>query len=143
MRLSETSSRWLPELLAKGTLYSSPEQGFQLLPMQIQVEKLRQNPHRRTHVLRANESYNKLIGRLLELFVAKAERLKALIKILCSAAKKMHEGEEAALGAVEEAEVHASQVVGVVRKKDAGCGGAVAGGIFRPTTNSQGFDAYV
>ncbi|OMO54750.1 hypothetical protein COLO4_36349 [Corchorus olitorius] len=37
---------------------------------------------------RANEAYNKLIARLPELFVGKAERLKALIKILCAAAKK-------------------------------------------------------
>ncbi|GMJ09879.1 hypothetical protein like AT4G32480 [Hibiscus trionum] len=37
---------------------------------------------------KANESYNKLIGLLPDLFVGKAERLKALIKILCSAAKK-------------------------------------------------------
>ncbi|KAE8706220.1 Basic helix-loop-helix DNA-binding superfamily protein, putative isoform 1 [Hibiscus syriacus] len=37
---------------------------------------------------KANESYNKLIGHLPELFVGRAERLKALIKILCSAAKK-------------------------------------------------------
>ncbi|XP_022762524.1 uncharacterized protein LOC111308465 isoform X2 [Durio zibethinus] len=37
---------------------------------------------------RANEDYNKLIARLPELLVGKAERLKALIKILCGAAKK-------------------------------------------------------
>ncbi|GMI99693.1 hypothetical protein like AT4G32480 [Hibiscus trionum] len=37
---------------------------------------------------RANEDYNKLIARLPELFVGKSERLKALIKILCVAAKK-------------------------------------------------------
>ncbi|XVF02011.1 hypothetical protein REPUB_Repub04eG0139200 [Reevesia pubescens] len=37
---------------------------------------------------RANEDYNKLIARLPELLVGKAERLKALIKILCAAAKK-------------------------------------------------------
>ncbi|EOX99441.1 PREDICTED: uncharacterized protein LOC18608721 [Theobroma cacao] len=37
---------------------------------------------------RANEDYNKLIARLPELLVGKAERLKALIKILCTAAKK-------------------------------------------------------
>ncbi|XVF29075.1 hypothetical protein REPUB_Repub15cG0088600 [Reevesia pubescens] len=37
---------------------------------------------------RASEDYNKLIARLPELLVGKAERLKALIKILCGAAKK-------------------------------------------------------
>ncbi|XVE49941.1 hypothetical protein DITRI_Ditri01bG0122400 [Diplodiscus trichospermus] len=37
---------------------------------------------------RANEDYNKLIALLPELLVGKAERLKALIKILCAAAKK-------------------------------------------------------
>ncbi|XVF66821.1 hypothetical protein PTKIN_Ptkin10aG0068500 [Pterospermum kingtungense] len=37
---------------------------------------------------RANEDYSKLIARLPELFVGKTERLKALIKILCSAAKQ-------------------------------------------------------
>lgn len=37
---------------------------------------------------RASEEYNQLINRLPEVFVGKAERLKALIKILCSAAKK-------------------------------------------------------
>ncbi|XP_021287929.1 uncharacterized protein LOC110419268 [Herrania umbratica] len=37
---------------------------------------------------RANEDYNKLIARLPELLVGKAERLEALIKILCAAAKK-------------------------------------------------------
>ncbi|XP_022726701.1 uncharacterized protein LOC111282730 [Durio zibethinus] len=37
---------------------------------------------------RANEDYNKLIAQIPELLVIKAERLKALIKILCGAAKK-------------------------------------------------------
>ncbi|KAL4274141.1 hypothetical protein GQ457_13G006380 [Hibiscus cannabinus] len=37
---------------------------------------------------KANENYNRLVRRLPDLFVGKAERLKALIKILCSAAKK-------------------------------------------------------
>ncbi|RDX63092.1 hypothetical protein CR513_58516, partial [Mucuna pruriens] len=37
---------------------------------------------------RANEEYNKLIMRLPEVFVGKAERLRALVKIMCSAAKK-------------------------------------------------------
>ncbi|KAK8521166.1 hypothetical protein V6N13_077285 [Hibiscus sabdariffa] len=37
---------------------------------------------------RANEDYNKLIAPLSELFVGKTERLKAVIKILCVAAKK-------------------------------------------------------
>ncbi|MCL7033188.1 hypothetical protein MKW94_027548 [Papaver nudicaule] len=37
---------------------------------------------------RASEDYNKLISRLPEVFVGKAERLRTLIKILCSAAKK-------------------------------------------------------
>ncbi|KAI4322687.1 hypothetical protein L6164_022357 [Bauhinia variegata] len=37
---------------------------------------------------RANEEYNKLISRLPEVYVGKAERLQVLIKILCSAAKR-------------------------------------------------------
>ncbi|XP_038888306.1 uncharacterized protein LOC120078156 [Benincasa hispida] len=37
---------------------------------------------------RANEEYNKLIRRLPEVFVGKSERLWALIKILCAAAKR-------------------------------------------------------
>ncbi|KAI8006646.1 hypothetical protein LOK49_LG07G02209 [Camellia lanceoleosa] len=37
---------------------------------------------------KANEEYNRLICRLPEVFVGKAERLQALIKISCSAAKK-------------------------------------------------------
>ncbi|XP_059663164.1 uncharacterized protein LOC132308899 [Cornus florida] len=39
-------------------------------------------------VARASEEYNRLISRLPEVFVGKAERLRGLIKILCSAAKK-------------------------------------------------------
>ncbi|MCL7031649.1 hypothetical protein MKW94_017238 [Papaver nudicaule] len=37
---------------------------------------------------RAGEDYNKLISRVPEVFVGKAKRLRTLIKILCSAAKK-------------------------------------------------------
>ena len=37
---------------------------------------------------RANAEYNRLVSRLPEVFVGKSERLKALIKILCHAAKK-------------------------------------------------------
>lgn len=37
---------------------------------------------------KASEEYNRLISRLPELFVGKAERLRTLIKILCTAAKK-------------------------------------------------------
>ncbi|KAG8385549.1 hypothetical protein BUALT_Bualt03G0056800 [Buddleja alternifolia] len=37
---------------------------------------------------RANEEYNKLVKRLPEIFVGKIERLLALLKILCGAAKK-------------------------------------------------------
>ncbi|XWS54170.1 hypothetical protein CRYUN_Cryun10bG0066600 [Craigia yunnanensis] len=52
---------------------------------------------------RANEDYNKLIARLPELLVGKAERLKALIKILCSAAKKCMKEKKNALGSMEKA----------------------------------------
>lgn len=47
---------------------------------------------------RASDEYNRLISRLPEVFVGKAEKLRVLIKILCSAAKtcmkekKMHLG---------------------------------------------------
>ncbi|KAL5130826.1 hypothetical protein HKD37_12G033824 [Glycine soja] len=37
---------------------------------------------------RANEEYNKLIKRLPEVFVGKSDRLRALVKIMCSASKK-------------------------------------------------------
>ncbi|XP_027347876.1 uncharacterized protein LOC113859264 [Abrus precatorius] len=37
---------------------------------------------------RANEEYNQLIRRLPEVYVGKAERLRVLVKIMCSAAKK-------------------------------------------------------
>lgn len=37
---------------------------------------------------RANEEYNRLVNRLPEVFVGKTERLKAVIKIMCAAAKK-------------------------------------------------------
>lgn len=39
-------------------------------------------------IARASEDYKQLVSRLPEVFVGKAERLKALIKILCPAAKK-------------------------------------------------------
>ncbi|KAK9706705.1 hypothetical protein RND81_07G146000 [Saponaria officinalis] len=39
-------------------------------------------------IARASEEYNQLVNRLPEVFVAKIERLKTLIKILCTAAKK-------------------------------------------------------
>ncbi|CAK9149490.1 unnamed protein product [Ilex paraguariensis] len=40
---------------------------------------------------RASEEYNRLINRLPEVFVGKVEKLRALIKILCSASKKCME----------------------------------------------------
>ncbi|KDP24117.1 hypothetical protein JCGZ_25774 [Jatropha curcas] len=49
-------------------------------------------------IARASEDYNQLMNNLPEIFIGKAERLKALIKILCSAGKmcmkekKMHLG---------------------------------------------------
>ncbi|KAA8524381.1 hypothetical protein F0562_010828 [Nyssa sinensis] len=39
-------------------------------------------------MVKASDEYNRLISRLPEVFVAKAKRLRALIKILCSASKK-------------------------------------------------------
>ncbi|KAJ7948327.1 Protein of unknown function (DUF506) [Quillaja saponaria] len=47
---------------------------------------------------RANEEYNQLISRLPEVFVGKAERMKNLIKILCSAAKKCMKEKKMHLG---------------------------------------------
>ncbi|CAK7322464.1 unnamed protein product [Dovyalis caffra] len=47
---------------------------------------------------KANEEYNHLINQLPEVFVGKAERLKALIKILCSAAKKCMKEKKMHLG---------------------------------------------
>ncbi|XP_021740601.1 uncharacterized protein LOC110706917 [Chenopodium quinoa] len=39
-------------------------------------------------IARASDDYNRLVSRLPEVFVGKADRLKALIKVLCAAAKK-------------------------------------------------------
>ncbi|MED6154981.1 hypothetical protein PIB30_001123 [Stylosanthes scabra] len=47
---------------------------------------------------KANEEYNKLISRLPEVFVGKSERLKVLIKIMCSAAKKCMKEKKMHLG---------------------------------------------
>ncbi|KAJ9170748.1 hypothetical protein P3X46_018831 [Hevea brasiliensis] len=47
---------------------------------------------------KASEEYNQLINRLPEIFVGKAERLKALIKILCSAGKKYMKEKKMHLG---------------------------------------------
>ncbi|KAM5578148.1 hypothetical protein ABKV19_008460 [Rosa sericea] len=47
---------------------------------------------------RASQDYNRLISFLPEVFVGKAERLRALIKILCSAAKKCMKEKKMHLG---------------------------------------------
>lgn len=47
---------------------------------------------------RASEEYNRLINRLPEIFVGKEERLRALIKILCSAGKKCMKEKKMHLG---------------------------------------------
>ncbi|MED6185672.1 hypothetical protein PIB30_059309 [Stylosanthes scabra] len=47
---------------------------------------------------KADENYNKLISRLPEVFVGKSERLKVLIKIMCSAAKKCMKEKKMHLG---------------------------------------------
>ncbi|KAB2612526.1 hypothetical protein D8674_034842 [Pyrus ussuriensis x Pyrus communis] len=47
---------------------------------------------------RASENYNRLISWLPEVFVGKAERLRALIKILCGAAKKCMKEKKMHLG---------------------------------------------
>ncbi|KAL3851321.1 hypothetical protein ACJIZ3_013203 [Penstemon smallii] len=47
---------------------------------------------------RSNEEYNKLVKRLPEIFVGKIERLLALLKILCAAAKKCMEEKKMHLG---------------------------------------------
>ncbi|KAM3697437.1 hypothetical protein ACB098_06G112500 [Castanea mollissima] len=47
---------------------------------------------------RASEEYNQLISRLPEVFIGKSERLGALIKILCSAAKKCMKEKKMHLG---------------------------------------------
>ncbi|KAL5797561.1 hypothetical protein ACOSQ2_002381 [Xanthoceras sorbifolium] len=47
---------------------------------------------------RASEEYNQLISRLPDLFVGKTERLKNLIKILCSASKKCMKDKKMHLG---------------------------------------------
>lgn len=47
---------------------------------------------------KASEEYNQLINRLPEIFVGKEERLKALIKILCSAGKQCMKEKKLHLG---------------------------------------------
>ncbi|RDX99630.1 hypothetical protein CR513_17296, partial [Mucuna pruriens] len=47
---------------------------------------------------RASEEYKRLISRLPEVFVGKAERLEAIIKIMCSAAKKSMKEKKMHLG---------------------------------------------
>ncbi|KAJ7948326.1 Protein of unknown function (DUF506) [Quillaja saponaria] len=47
---------------------------------------------------RANEEYNRLVCRLPELFVGKTERLRNLIKIMCSSAKKCMKEKKMYLG---------------------------------------------
>ena len=47
---------------------------------------------------RGNKEYNRFITGLPEVFVGKAERLRALIKILCSAAKKCMRDEKMHMG---------------------------------------------
>ncbi|XVE66177.1 hypothetical protein DITRI_Ditri08aG0059500 [Diplodiscus trichospermus] len=89
-------------------------------------------------IARANEHYKKLIARLPELLVGNTERLKALIKILCSAAKKCMKEKKNALGSLERAQVHASQVARNIRENNAG---TIAGGIFGAATEAQGFHA--
>ncbi|KAL2496861.1 hypothetical protein Fot_40618 [Forsythia ovata] len=46
------------------------------------------NFHAEFKIIRSSEEYNRLIKRLPEIFVGKIERLRSLIKILCSASKK-------------------------------------------------------
>lgn len=47
---------------------------------------------------RASAEYNRLVSRLPEVFVGKSERLKAMIKILCHAAKKCTKEKKMHLG---------------------------------------------
>ncbi|KAJ9136158.1 hypothetical protein P3X46_033262 [Hevea brasiliensis] len=47
---------------------------------------------------KASEEYNRLVGRLPEVFVGKSERLNTVIKILCSAAKKCMKEKKMHLG---------------------------------------------
>lgn len=47
---------------------------------------------------RSNEEYNQLVKRLPEIFVGKAERLRVLVKIICSAAKKCMKEKKLHLG---------------------------------------------
>ncbi|KAL2496862.1 hypothetical protein Fot_40619 [Forsythia ovata] len=46
------------------------------------------NFHAEFEIIRSSEEYNRLIERLPEIFIGKIERLRSLIKILCSASKK-------------------------------------------------------
>ncbi|GKU93172.1 hypothetical protein SLEP1_g6790 [Rubroshorea leprosula] len=115
-KLLQTDSRSPPKMLAKRALNSSSECRVQLFPVQIQMEKFTRNPIRGTYkfrncgeiegevrvvielnfraefeMARASEEYNRLISKMPELFVGNAEKLRALIKILCAGAKKCME----------------------------------------------------
>ncbi|KAE8664073.1 Basic helix-loop-helix DNA-binding superfamily protein, putative isoform 1 [Hibiscus syriacus] len=85
MRLSETGGRTTPEMFAKGSLEvldkSNPIKGDSRVAIEL-------NFLAEFEMARANQDYNKLTALLPELFVRKSERMRALIKILCVAAKK-------------------------------------------------------
>ncbi|KAK8624613.1 hypothetical protein V6N13_089504 [Hibiscus sabdariffa] len=87
---------------------------------------------------RASEDYNKLIAAgALGRENGEGTRTDQDLMRRC---QKMHEGEENALGSVEKAEVHASQVAWNIRENDGG--GAFAGGTFGATpTETKGIHA--
>ncbi|KAG6570517.1 hypothetical protein SDJN03_29432, partial [Cucurbita argyrosperma subsp. sororia] len=91
-------------------------------------------------IARASEEYKRLVRRLPEVFIGKAEKLRESIKILCNAAEKCMKEKEDALRAMEEVQIHAGQMVREVRKVDAG---AAAGWIIRPAAEGEGVHAYL
>ncbi|KAF2295156.1 hypothetical protein GH714_031761 [Hevea brasiliensis] len=126
LQVSQGGDRRVPELLAEGVLLRLQAEGYncaickskwkssQEIPsgehtyLEV-VDKLSSkkgevrviielNFQAEFEMAKASEEYNQLINRLPEIFVGKAERLKALIKILCSAGKKYMKEKKMHLG---------------------------------------------
>lgn len=90
---------------------------------------------------RSNEEYNQLINRLPEVFVGKAERLKALIKILCSAAKECMKEKKMHLGPWRKRKYMQSKWVGTCEKTTtASLPGGYPDQLAKPTTSMLTYD---
>ncbi|KAL2331693.1 hypothetical protein Fmac_019274 [Flemingia macrophylla] len=66
---------------------------------------------------RASEEYNRLVNQLPELYVGKVERLKAIIKIMCSAAEKCMEEKNMFIGPWRTQKYMQSKWLGMTNKR--------------------------